>query len=172
MSQNTLNVCARLSASSGTAIARWLLALLAASTAAAAILRLQTFLYALWEAHRRDVGTAYAMLVDTSRWAEAASSLVPLSLGILVLSLPFAIIGSGFPEARGRDPRIGRYAVLGGICPLVWISIAAAILQSSEPEIFPGIAAWKIAARPELGFFVIAGVSGGYYFGRLRRAFR
>lgn len=154
----------------GPAIARWLLALLVASMAAAAILRLQTFLYVPWEAHRRGVETAYAMLANASYWAEAAWSLAPLSLSIFALSLPFAIVASGFPEARGEEPRIYRYAVFGGICPLVWIIMAAVFLQSSEAEIFRGNEALDIAARPELGFLVIAGVCGGYCFGRLRGA--
>ena len=155
------------------AIARWLLALLAASMAAAAVLRLQTFLYVPWEAQRRGVETARGMLANASYWAEAAWSLAPLSLGIFALSLPFAIVVSGFPEARGEEPRIYRYAVVGGICPLIWVAIVAATIhQSPEAEIFRRIEALDIALRPELGFLLIAGVCGGYCFGRIRAAFR
>ncbi|MFG1378433.1 hypothetical protein [Xanthobacter autotrophicus] len=158
--------------STGLAIARWLLALLAASMAAAAILRLLTFLYVPWEAKSRGVETAYGMLADASYWAEAAWSLPPLALGIFALSLPFAIAVSAFPEARGDDPRIVRYAVVGGICPLFWTIVAATIYHSLEAETFRAIEVVELAARPELGFCMIAGVCSGYYFGRLRTAFR
>ncbi|WP_291821487.1 hypothetical protein [Bosea sp. (in: a-proteobacteria)] len=172
MIRKATNAGMRLSGPVATAVARWLLALLAASVVATAILRLQTFLYVPWEARRRGVETAYEMLASVSYWTEAAWSLVPLSLATFALSLPFAIVVSAFPEARGGKPRLGRYAVVGGICPIVWVALAAALLQPSETETYPRMDAADIIARPELGFLVIAGLFGGYCFGRMRMAFR
>lgn len=172
MSPRNTSAWARRTAVAGKALARWLLALLAAAMTAAVVMRAQTFLYVPWEARRRGIETAYAMLADAAYWADAAGSLLPLSLTAFVLSLPFAIVVSGLPEARGRQPRIGRCVIAGGLCPLFWVATVFAALLSSEPESLRGLDASDIVARPELAFLVVAGLSGGYCFGRLRTAFR
>lgn len=160
------------SVKSRASILRWLLALLAASTAAAVILRLQTFLYVPWEAKMRGVETAYAWLADAAYWSDAVRSLAPLSLTTFLLSLPFAIAVSGLPELRGEGPRTERYAVAGGLCPLFWAVLASGIYHSLEFGALRVFEALEASARPELGFLVIAGVCGGYGFGRMRLAFR